>query len=114
MEIMDILTYVAGGFLLLTLIAIFQNYWVLLLLIAAIINAFSFWASIVVFLVSLYIQIYDPVSKGIRADTTLYDSVASAIQITVGIVIAAWFIGMFFGGGDSGYMPCGRATPHGC
>ncbi|MEZ8819252.1 hypothetical protein AB6D93_06245 [Vibrio sp. 10N.247.310.23] len=116
MELIDIVTYVAAAFFLMFMLSSLFAYWPLVLLVLGIvlINKFTMWASLVIFFLCIGMNLYDPRAKGLKADVTIYDGMLDAFKVTVGIVMAAWLIGMFFSGDGSGSVSCGRATPHGC
>ncbi|WP_415776281.1 hypothetical protein ACMYQ1_09710 [Shewanella oncorhynchi] len=97
MELFDIITYIAAVFGFIFLLSILYEHWRIILLIVGIVlvNKFSAWASILIFVVGTGINLYDPNVKGRRNGVTVADSMLSALQVTVGSVIAAWFIGIF-------------------
>lgn len=116
MELFDIVTYVTAAFILVFMLTFLYEYWQFFLLILGIvlINKFTMWAALGIFLLGTGMNLYDPRTKGLRTGVTIYDGMLGAFKVTVCIVIAAWFIGMFFSGDGSGSVSCGRATPHGC
>ncbi|WP_299141070.1 hypothetical protein [uncultured Vibrio sp.] len=116
MELFDIVTYVTAAFVLMFMLSFLYSYWPLFLLVLGIIliNKFTMWASLVIFFLCTGMNLYDPRAKGLRAEMTIYDGMLDAFKVTVGIVIAAWLIGMFFSGDSSNSGLCGRATLYGC
>ncbi|WP_220770166.1 hypothetical protein [Shewanella sp. MBTL60-007] len=116
MELFDIVTYVVGAIVLISLLAMLYEAWPLVLLVLAIvlINKFTMWASVVIFLLVVVMNPQDDKTQELSKGAALIESMVSAFKVTFCIVVAAWFIGMLFSGDGSGSVPCGRATPHGC
>ena len=95
------------------------SYWQFTLFVVGVIliNLFTFWAAIAVFLMGMALQAYDKVqNKVVITRLVINEIMANSVKLTLVVVIAAIVINFIFQamGKSDGYIPCTRSTPHGC
>ncbi|ELL0573932.1 hypothetical protein Q6U63_003268 [Vibrio fluvialis] len=116
MELFDIVGYIVGAFVFMSMLSFLYAYWQLFLMVLGIIliNKFTMWAALLIFVLSMGMNLYDPRTKGFREGATIRESMLEAVKVTIGIVIAAGFISLFFSGDGSSVVSCSKVTPYGC
>ncbi|MBY8171918.1 hypothetical protein KW503_12360 [Vibrio fluvialis] len=116
MELFDIVSYMVGAFVFMSMLSFLYAYWQLFLVVLGIIliNKFTMWAALLIFVFATGMNLYNPRTKGFQEGVTIRESMLEAVKVTIGIVIAAWFIGLFFSGDGSDAVSCSRVTPYGC
>lgn len=94
------LIIIVGLITILVLVALAIEYWLFFFFVVgiALVNVFTLWATIAIFVVGIGVQVYDHIQKN---------------TLTASIVIVALIINAIFqaiGSSNGGDVPCGRAT----
>ncbi|MCE9677577.1 hypothetical protein LZP69_00010 [Shewanella sp. AS1] len=100
MELFDVVTAIAALLGLAVLASVFYHarHLILLVIGIALINKYTIYAFVIVLILSTAMCLYDPFSKGRRVNIRLVDAVLEGLQVTFGIIVAAWFVGMILSG----------------
>lgn len=96
------------------------EYWyvVVAIIAIAIVNFFTLWSGIAIWIASFCFLAHDVrVNRnedGTDGAPAYGDALSFATSFTVIVVLVALAIPAILDSGNSGYVPCSRATPHGC
>ena len=114
----EIFQFLIGGALLVIFLGAAIEYWPLTLFIVGVIlvNIYTLWVSIFIFVTGIALQIYDHNQKETLDSNMFFTKIIpSTIYVTVGVVSVSLAISYFFQHtGSSGSKPCGIGTPGGC